>query len=239
MIKALSLFFFISLWISTGQAQVDENSRHLTAEYGLSYHVVQGTDNNNGSSGTFTSTLSPFWKGSWSHRISSKWGYRLSYKLQLAEFNDIDGSAAIKNEEVVLNSGEFAVMWMQSTTRQMSVFIRQQDHIIYRAIDIETFELIKQGFAEPGLGVAWGNRRRIGAQIGFNLQAFAMLPVETEDIVTGLGYGAGAALRLGWVTEGGVMVMIKGFYDYGTSPNATLNFVHEEFGYALQMTYSF
>jgi hypothetical protein len=220
-------------------AEVDDNSRNLTAEYGLSYHVVEGTDNNNGSSGSFTSKLGPYWKGIWSHRLSEKWGYRLSYKVQLVEFNDIEGDATIKKEEVALNTAEFGVSWMQTPIRRMTIFIRSRDHILYRAKDNNVFELIKHGFIEPGVEVAWGSRRRVGPQINFALQGYGLQPTSTSQIETGSGLGAEAAIRLGWVTPMGVTVMVKGFYDYATSPNATLDFAHEEFGYALQMTYSF
>lgn len=219
-------------------AEADTNRHQLSAEYGLSYHDVTGQEKNNGSKGIITSQMSPYWKGTWTHRLFRSFGYRLSFKTQLVEFDKPDDVELKKRKQTFL-TGEFALLWQQNPYLQNSIFYRQQERMIYRAQAPTQFEVLKRPFAQPGFGMNWGNRRRIGFLIGLNIEAFAMLPTKSESIVTGLGYGYGGSLRMGWISARGIVTTIKGFYDQGISPNSTIDFTHTEVGYSLTTTLSF
>lgn len=219
-------------------AEADIKRLQLSAEYGLSYHDVAGHEKDNDSKGIITSQMSPYWKGMWTHRILRNLAYRLSFKTQLVEFSKPDDVALKKRKQTFL-TGEFALLWQQNPYLQNSIFYRQQERMIYRAQSPTQFEVLKRPFAQPGFGMNWGNRRRIGFLIGLSLEAFAMLPTKSESIVTGLGYGYGGNLRMGWISARGLVTTIKGFYDQGVSPNSTIDFTHTEIGYSLTTTYSF
>lgn len=234
----LLVLIIVALYFTPASAEVDKARRLLGAEYGLSYHDVDAKDTSNGGKGKIVSLLSPYWKGTWTHRVVGNLAYRLSFKTQLVTFEapeDID----LKKSKQNFNTGEFALLWQTSPYQQVSVFARHQERILYRAQSEDKFEILKRPFIEPGLGLQWGNRRRIGLQVGVGLQGFLVLPTKAESIATGSGIGYGGNARIGWVTASGIVVTIKGFYDYATSPNSTIQFSHVEYGYALLTTYSF
>lgn len=237
MVRAL-LLIITSAFVSSVFAEVDTARRLLAAEYGLSYHDVDAKDTSNGGKGKIVSLLSPYWKGSWTHRLVGNFAYRLSFKTQLVEFeapDDID----LKKQKQTFNTGEIALLWQTSPYQQFGVFARHQERMLYRAQSDDKFEILKRPFVEPGLGLQWGNRRRIGLQVGLGVQGFLVLPTKAESIATGSGIGYGGNARIGWVTDSGIVVTVKGFYDYATSPNSTITFTHIEYGYSLLTTYSF
>lgn len=115
----------------------------------------------------------------------------------------------------------------------------KQDHPLYRGIGPTTFEVFKLKFAQSGVHVQVGQRRRIGLLQGAGAKGYVLFPTKGGEVATESGVGVEAYARLGWVDPLGTLHQVKGFYQASTAPNAEVNFSHEILGYCYQVSISY
>ncbi len=233
-------FFLIFLCVlPSAFAEVNIENYELTAEYGMAYHVLQGEQKSNNSKGRLTSPQFPYWNGSYTHRISQNWGLRLFGGLQFVRFEEPQGKAYLKSETKELTSYGLEILQKTGAFTKIGYFLMQQEHPLYFTKSPNEFEVVKKSFAQGGMSLTLGQRRRIGLLWGLGLRGFILFPTEGGDVTTEGGVGGEGFARLGWIGPLGTSYLIKGFYQASTAPNAVVTFQHEVFGYGAQINFTF
>ncbi len=220
------------------KAQVNWERHEFAFEYGLAYHTLKSEQKNNNTSGRLTSNQLPYWIGGYTLRLGTNYGIRAFGGLHVIRFEEPTGGELITEFESLTTFG-LELIKKTGPNSKLGFFIMQQEHPLYRAITPTEFEVFKLKFAQAGLQLQLGQRRRIGILWGLGLKAYALFPTRGGDVVTETGYGGEAFARLGLVGPLGTLHQIKGFYQASSAPNADVNFTHEILGYCYQISISY
>jgi hypothetical protein len=231
----LVLFSFL---LTSAYAEVDLQNHELAFEYGFKYHTVTGIEKSNNSKGQLSTPLMPYYSGSYTVRITQNIAWRFFGGIQFAKFLE-PKRGTLKNPDQIFNHFGVEHLHKAGPYFKWGVFLMQQDHPIYKAASPTEFEVVKLSFAESGLHLALGQRRRIGLLWGIGVKGFTIFPTKGGDIATETGVGGEAYARLGWVGPLGTLYQLKGFAQKTTAPNSDTNFTHSILGYCLLVSHSF
>lgn len=229
------LILFLSL-NAFGEANLE--SHDFSFEYGLAYHTLKEEQKSNQSKGRLTSDQNPYWLGAYTVRISQRNALRFFGGISLVRFNEpAFGKVIGKGQDL----NQFGLEFLSKTgpVSKFGFFLMQQDHPYYYAVTPTDYQIGIIKFAQAGLHLQLGQRRRIGLLWGLGLKAFTIFPTKGGPLATEAGAGGEGYLRFGWVGPLGALYQIKGFYQGVTAPNAEVSFSHEILGYCLQISHSF
>lgn len=221
-------------------ADINTERHNIEAEYGFTYHTLEGTQRKNNTKGRLTSPQYPFWALSYAYRFSQNFALRLSAGIHFVRFDEPEGSPnTLKSENKVLNDYGIELLQKTGAYSKVHYFARQQDHPLYFAKTPTQFEVVENSFYEAGMGFSLSQRRRIGLIWGTGINGFVLFPTDGGNVVTETGVGGEAFARLGWIGPLGTTYQIKGFYQVSTAPNAEVTFMHQQLGYSfvINLTY--
>lgn len=229
----LFLIFSFSL-----KAEVNWQTHEFSFEYGLSYHTLRSEQKNNDTKGRLTSNQLPYWIGGYTLRIGQNYGLRFFGGLSVLRFEEPSGGELLTEFESLTTLG-LELIKKTGPNSKVGIFLMEQEHPLYRAINPTEFEVFKLKFAQAGMHFQLGQRRRIGLLWGLGVKGYALFPSKGGNVSTETGVGGEAYARLGWVGPLGTLHQIKGFFQGSTAPNADVNFTHEVLGYCYQISISY
>lgn len=232
------LTIFLFLLSSSLSAEVDWRTHELSFEYGLAYHTLKSVQKNNNTSGRLTTNQNPYWLGGYTLRVGRNYGLRFFGGLSVIRFEEPTGGELITEFDTLTTLG-LELIKKTGPNSKFGIFLMEQEHPLYRAITPTEFEVFKLKFAQAGVHLQLGQRRRVGLLWGLGIKGYALFPSRGGDVATETGVGGEVYGRLGWVGPLGTLHQIKGFYQGSTAPNADVNFSHEVLAYSYQISFSY
>ena len=229
------LLFFVS---SALQAQINLETHDFSFEYGLAYQSLTSEQKSNNTKGRLSSNQQPYWIGAYTLRLGSNYGAKVFGGYSVLRFEE-PAFGTLVSEFDSLSMFGLEIFKKTGPNSKFGIFLMQQDHPLYKAIGPSTFEVFKSKFAQSGIHLQLGQRRRIGLLWGLGVKGYVLFPTKGGEFATESGVGGEAYARLGWVGPLGTLHQIKGFYQASTAPNATVNFNHEMLGYCYQISFSY
>lgn len=233
------MLLILFLLTSSAFAEINIEKYELSGEYGLAYHSLEGTQKSNNSKGRLTSPQYPYWNGSLAFRLSQNWGLRLFGGFQFVRFDEPPGTEQLKSERKELLHYGAEIITKTGPYSRISYFLMQQERPLYFTKSPGEYEVIKEQFAQGGLSWTVHQRRRVGLLWAFGLKGYTLFPTAGGNIITETGVGGEGFARLGWIGPLGTSYLLKGFYQVATAPNADVTFLHEVYGYGVQINFTF
>lgn len=226
------------LLLQNARSEVNLEGHELAFEYGLMYHSLNGVQKANNTKGRLSTPQMPYYSGSYTFRISQNNALRFFGGIQIAKFDEPQRGTLV-NEDQVFNHFGLEFLRKAGPFFKYGVFLMQQDHPIYMADTPTQFKVLKLSFAEAGLHLSIGQRRRIGLLWGMGVKGFTIFPTRGGNVATEAGVGGEAYARLGWVGPLGTLFQLKGFTQSTTAPSSDTNFKHSILGYCFLVSQSF
>lgn len=233
--RILFLLLFISLPL---KAQINIETHDFSFEYGLAYHTLHGEQKENNTRGRLVSSQNPFWSAAYTYRLGANFGIKFFGGVHFIQFKEPKFGTLVAETKVLNNFG-LEIIKKTGPNSKAGLFFMQQDRPLYFAETPTDFLIVRRPFAQAGLHLQAGQRRRIGLLWGLGAKGYTLFPTKGGNLATEGGVGGEAYARLGWVGILGALYQVKGFYQVATAPNAEINFRHELLGYCFQVSYSF